>query len=123
MRTAFIGLGKMGSAMARNLLRAGHQVVVYNRSREKSEPLAAEGAKVAESPAEACRGAQAVMTMLSDDAAVEATVFGEQGIAAALARDGVHISHSTISTALARTLAAGHGRHGQHYLSVPVFGR
>jgi len=113
----------MGSAMARNLLRAGHQVVVYNRSREKSEPLAAEGAKVAESPAEACRGAQAVMTMLSDDAAVEATVFGEQGIAAALARDGVHISHSTISTALARTLAAGHARHGQHYLSVPVFGR
>ena len=123
MDIAFIGLGRMGSAMARNLLRAGHHVAAYNRSPEKAEILAADGARVAESPADACRGAQAVMTMLADDAAVEATVFAEQGIAAGLAENAVHISHSTISTALARKLTEEHSRRGQHYLSVPVFGR
>jgi 3-hydroxyisobutyrate dehydrogenase-like beta-hydroxyacid dehydrogenase len=113
----------MGSAMARNLLRAGHEVTVYNRSREKAEALQADGAKVANSPGEACHGVEAVMTMLADDAAVDGVVFGPQGIAAALERNCVHISHSTISTALARKLAAGHASHGQQYLSVPVFGR
>jgi 3-hydroxyisobutyrate dehydrogenase-like beta-hydroxyacid dehydrogenase len=123
MNIAFIGLGRMGSAMARNLLRAGHQVTVYNRTRDKAEALAAVGARVAESPADACRGAQAVMTMLADDAAVEATVFAEQGIAAGLAENAVHISHGTISTALARKLTEEHSKRNQHYLSVPVFGR
>jgi 3-hydroxyisobutyrate dehydrogenase-like beta-hydroxyacid dehydrogenase len=123
MDIAFIGLGRMGSAMARNLLRAGHHVAAYNRSPEKAEILAADGARVAESPADACRGAQAVMTMLADDAAVEATVFAEQGIAAGLAENAVHISHSTISTALARKLTEEHSKRNQHYLSVPVFGR
>jgi len=113
----------MGSAIAHNLLRAGHKVAVYNRTREKAEPLRADGATVSDSPGDACRGAEAVMTMLADDAAVEAVVFGENGIAAALEKDGVHISHSTISTALARKLAAEHTRRGQRYLSVPVFGR
>src|ERR1700691_4234309 len=61
--------------------------------------------------------------MLSDDPAVEAIVFAEQGTAASLAQGCVHISHSTISTALARKLAVEHARRGQHYLSVPVFGR
>ncbi len=58
MNIAFIGLGKMGSGMARNLLRAGHAVTVYNRTREKAEALAADGARAAGSPAEACRGAE-----------------------------------------------------------------
>jgi 3-hydroxyisobutyrate dehydrogenase-like beta-hydroxyacid dehydrogenase len=113
----------MGSAMARNLLKAGHEVTVYNRTREKAAPLVAEGAKIADSPAAACAEAQAVMTMLADDAVLETTVFGELGIAAGLACDAVHISHSTISTALARKLTAEHARRGQGYLSVPVFGR
>ena len=119
MKLAFIGLGKMGSGIARNLLRAGHQLTVYNRTREKAEALVAEGARVANSPAEAVRGAEAVHTMLSDDAAVREVVFGRDGFAATMGRDAVHISHSTISTALARELAAaGHG-----YLSATVFGR
>jgi 3-hydroxyisobutyrate dehydrogenase-like beta-hydroxyacid dehydrogenase len=123
MRIGFIGLGKMGSAMARNLLRAGHQVAVYNRSRQKAEALAGEGARAADSPADACRESQAVITMLADDPAVEQIVFGENGVASALAQGAVHISSSTIGTALARRLAAEHALRGQGYLSAPVFGR
>src|ERR1019366_6258 len=99
MRIGFIGLGKMGSAMARNLLRAGHQVTVYNRTREKAEALAAEGARVADSPAAACAGAEAALTMLADAAAVQRVAIGGDGIAGALAPDAIHISSSTISTA------------------------
>ena len=113
----------MGSGMARNLLRVGHDVAVYNRSPAKAEALAADGARVVDSPADACRHADAVLTMLADDQAVEELVFGENGIASALATGAVHISHSTISTALARRLATEHRKRGQGYLSVPVFGR
>jgi len=123
MRIGFIGLGRMGSAMARNLLRAGHQVAVYNRSREKAEALAGEGARAADSPADACRESAAVMTMLADDSAVEQVVLGENGVASALANGAVHISSSTIGTALARRLAAEHAQRGQGFLSAPVFGR
>ena len=123
MRIGFIGLGKMGSAMARNLMRAGHQVAVYNRSRQKAEGLAGEGARAADSPADACRESQAVMTMLADDQAVEQVVFGENGVASGLASGAVHISSSTIGTALARRLAAEHGLRGQGFVSAPVFGR
>jgi 3-hydroxyisobutyrate dehydrogenase-like beta-hydroxyacid dehydrogenase len=123
MNLAFIGLGKMGSGMARNLLRAGHILAVYNRSREKAEALAPEGARIADTPADACRDVDAVMTMVADDPALEQVVFGKDGIAAALKKDGVHLSHSTISTALARRLTAEHEQRGQGYLSVPVFGR
>lgn len=113
----------MGSGMARNLLRAGHQLTVYNRSRDKAEAFAQDGARVAASPSDACRDAEAAITMLSDDAALETVVFGENGISAALAKGAVHISSSTISTTLARRLDAEHSHRGQHYLSVPVFGR
>jgi len=123
MKVGFIGLGRMGSGMARNLLRAGHEVVVFNRSREKAEALVADGARVADSLAGACRSSEAVMTMLADDHAVEQVVFGENAIAAALPDAAIHISCSTISVALARRLAAEHHRRGQRYLSVPVFGR
>lgn len=123
MNLAFLGLGKMGIGMARNLLRAGHNVAVYNRSREKAEALAADGARVADSPAGACREAEIVMTMLADDAALEQVVFGNDGIAAAMEPGAVHLSHSTISTVLARRLTAEHVQRKQGYLSVPVFGR
>jgi 3-hydroxyisobutyrate dehydrogenase-like beta-hydroxyacid dehydrogenase len=123
MNLAFIGLGKMGMGMARNLLRAGHSLVVYNRSREKAEALAGEGARVADSPADACRDAEVVMTMVADDHALEEVVFGNHGIASALKKDCIHLSHSTISTALARRLTAEHAQRNQGYLSVPVFGR
>jgi 3-hydroxyisobutyrate dehydrogenase-like beta-hydroxyacid dehydrogenase len=123
MKLGFLGLGRMGAGMARNLLRAGHDVAVYNRTRDKAEALRTDGARVAVSAADACRDAEAVFTMLSDDAAVDELVFGEAGIASALAANAIHISCSTISTALARRLAAEHAARGQGYLSVPVFGR
>jgi 3-hydroxyisobutyrate dehydrogenase-like beta-hydroxyacid dehydrogenase len=123
MNLAFIGLGKMGAGMAHNLLRAGHKLAVYNRSREKTEALAKEGARIADSPAEACQDAEAVLTMVADDSALEQIVFGTDGILSASKGGLIHLSHSTISTALARRLAAEHNLHQQGYLSVPVFGR
>lgn len=123
MNLAFLGLGKMGSGMARNLIRAGHKLAVYNRSREKAEPLAKEGARVADSPADACRDAEVVLSMVADDSAVEGMVFGKDGIFAAGQTGLLHISHSTISTAAARRLAAEHAHHEVGYISAPVFGR
>ena len=113
----------MGMGMARNLLRAGHTLVVYNRTREKAEALAREGARLANSPADACRDSEIVMTMVADDHALEEVVFGDHGIAAAMKSGCIHLSHSTISTALARRLTAEHAQRKQFYLSVPVFGR
>lgn len=113
----------MGAAMARNLLRAGHQVTAYNRTRDKAAALEADGARVADSPGSAVRDCQIAITMLADDAAVEQTVGGPDGIAANLPARAVHLSASTISTALARRLASVHDEHGQGYLSTPVFGR
>jgi 3-hydroxyisobutyrate dehydrogenase-like beta-hydroxyacid dehydrogenase len=123
MKIAFIGLGRMGIGMARNLIRAGHTVAVYNRTREKAEALAAKGARVASSPADASRTAEVVMTMVADDHAVEEVVFGDEGIASAMPEDSIHVSHSTISTALARRLSAEHALRSQGYVSAPVFGR
>lgn len=123
MNIGFIGLGKMGLGMARNLLRAGHTLTVYNRSREKADALAGEGARVADSAADVCPDAEVVMTMVADDHALEQVVFGKNGIATAMKNGCVHLSHSTISTALARKLSAEHAQRKQGYLSVPVFGR
>jgi 3-hydroxyisobutyrate dehydrogenase-like beta-hydroxyacid dehydrogenase len=122
MDVGFIGLGHMGTNMALNLLRAGHRVTVYNRTRSRTEALAAKGAQVADRVADACRG-EALITMLSDDAAVEEVVFGEGGALSALAGNTIHISMSTIGVALSDRLAAAHGTAGQAYLAAPVFGR
>jgi len=123
MKLGFIGLGNMGAAMARNLLHAGHEMAVYNRTPAKADALVREGARLAKSPAEACRDADAVHTMLADDTALEHVALGADGILGSLASTSVHISHSTISTALARRLAQEHGAKGQGFLSAPVFGR
>src|SRR5258708_36714501 len=80
MNVAFIGLGKMGLGIAHNLLRAGHNLAVYNRSPEKAQALAEEGARVASSPADACRDAEAGRAMVSDDQAPEPGGFGKHGI-------------------------------------------
>jgi 3-hydroxyisobutyrate dehydrogenase-like beta-hydroxyacid dehydrogenase len=122
MRLGFIGLGHMGSGMATNLVRAGHEVTVYNRTPEKTAPLVALGAKAAVRLADACRG-DAVITMLADDAAVEGVSLGEPGIVSVLAPGAIHISCSTISVALSRRLAQEHARASQRYVAAPVFGR
>jgi len=117
MRIGFIGLGQMGGAIAANLLKAGHEVTVWNRSADKTEALVAAGAARAARPVDAAQG-DLVMTMLADDRAVEGVVFGEGGIVGAPA---LHVGHSTISIALADQLAADSGTGG--YVSAPVFGR
>jgi len=122
MDVGLIGLGRMGTGIAKSLLRAGHRVTVYNRTRERAEALRKDGAAVAGSVAEACRG-DAVLTMLADDAAVEAVVFGENGVLKSLARGRAHISLSTISVALSDRLTAEHTRAGQEFVASPVFGR
>ena len=123
MKLGFIGLGAMGRAMAQNLLAAGHALTVYNRTRARAEPLRAQGARVADSPAEAAQGAEAVVTMLADDRAVEDTVLGDEGVAKGLAQGAVHVSSTTQSVDLSRRLAGAHQAAGQGYVSAPVFGR
>jgi 3-hydroxyisobutyrate dehydrogenase-like beta-hydroxyacid dehydrogenase len=118
----FIGLGNMGQGMAANLVKAGHRVTVYNRSPAKAEALVQRGATAAGSVAEASH-AEVVVTMLSDDEAVEAVTFGEDGIVASLAPGATHVSSSTISVALSERLEAAHAEAGQRYAAAPVFGR
>jgi 3-hydroxyisobutyrate dehydrogenase-like beta-hydroxyacid dehydrogenase len=93
---AFVGLGRMGSRMARRLLDAGHDLVVWNRTPEKMESLVAAGAKPAQSPAEAARWADAAITMVSDPAALRAVTQGPQGIAAGIGAGSTLIEMSTV---------------------------
>src|SRR5439155_23021228 len=122
-KIAFIGLGNMGLPIARNLLKAGHDLTVYNRTRSRAEDLRTSGMEIADSPAAASLGAAAVMTMLADDRAVEQVVFAADGVLGALPPGGVHISLSTISPALSRRLTAAHRERSQAYIAAPVFGR
>jgi 3-hydroxyisobutyrate dehydrogenase-like beta-hydroxyacid dehydrogenase len=122
MNIGFIGLGRMGSGMAGNLLEAGHAVTVYNRTAARGRALVAQGAQVASTVAEASRG-EALITMLANDAAVEEVVLGPEGVVSHLPAGALHISSSTISVALSRRLAAAHRSHGQRFVSAPVFGR
>jgi 3-hydroxyisobutyrate dehydrogenase-like beta-hydroxyacid dehydrogenase len=121
MRVAFLGLGNMGRGMVRNLLKAGHEVVVYNRTRARADELAREGAMVAEHPA--AIQSDVALTMVADDAALEQIVFGPQGLIAGLPKGGIHVSMSTISAALSKRLAEMHREQGQTLVSAPVFGR
>jgi 3-hydroxyisobutyrate dehydrogenase-like beta-hydroxyacid dehydrogenase len=123
MRTGFVGLGNMGSGMARNLIKAGHTLTVYNRTRARAEEFRALGARVADSPAEATYDVEAFITMLADDRAVENVIFEPGNAIQALPAKSVHVSMSTISVALSRGLAAAHKEKDQYYVAAPVFGR
>lgn len=122
MKVGCIGLGNMGSPMAANLIRAGHEVLVYNRTPAKAQPLVSLGARYATSVADACRG-EVVLTMLSDDPALESVAFNDGGITRALARGAIHVSASTISVALSDRLAQEHAERGHMFVAAPVFGR
>jgi 3-hydroxyisobutyrate dehydrogenase-like beta-hydroxyacid dehydrogenase len=122
MDIGFIGLGLMGAGMAANLVRAGNQVTVFNRTRAKTEPLVAMGARAAARAGDVCCG-DAVITMLADDDAVADVAFGEGGLIATMPAGALHISCSTISVALSERLTTEHARASQHYVSAPVFGR
>lgn len=122
MDLGFVGLGAMGTGMARVLLRAGNRVTVWNRSPGRTAPLAAEGAAVAGTPAEAARSG-VVLSMLADDRAVEAVAAGPEGLLAGLPAGGVHVSMSTIGVDTADALARRHADAGRSLVSAPVFGR
>ena len=128
---AFLGLGQMGAPIARLLLKHGHNVTLWNRSPQKSHAVKAESiapgkAHIAASPQEAVASADIVFTMLTDDAATEAVLFGgsdHPGFLDALQPNAVHVTLSTISVALARRITAAHQERGQHHIGAPVFGR
>jgi 3-hydroxyisobutyrate dehydrogenase-like beta-hydroxyacid dehydrogenase len=120
MKIAFIGLGQMGQGMASNLIKAGHQVTLYNRSAAKAEGL---GGIVAATPAAAAQGAEMLFTMLADDKALEDVVHGEHGLLGTLPKGAIHVSCSTISVAAAEALTKAHKEAGQKFVSAPVFGR
>jgi 3-hydroxyisobutyrate dehydrogenase-like beta-hydroxyacid dehydrogenase len=123
MKVGFIGLGNMGSGMARDLIKAGHALTVYNRTQSRAEALRSLGATVAQTPAEAASDAEALITMLADDHAVEKVIFAPGNAIDSLRPDAVHISMSTISVALSHRLAEAHGERRQRYIAAPVFGR
>jgi 3-hydroxyisobutyrate dehydrogenase-like beta-hydroxyacid dehydrogenase len=122
MKLGFIGLGRMGSAMAANLVRAGHEVTVFNRTPGKSSALVALGAREAATLAGACRG-EAVITMLADDEAAANIAMDSGGLVENLSKGAIHLSMSTISVAMSDRLAQAHAQSGQRYVAAPVFGR
>lgn len=122
MKVGFIGLGSMGSGMARNLLKAGHEVTVYNRTRARAEELAREGARIAATPAETAVS-EVIISMLADDQALEDVLLGTGNLLSKLKPEQIHVSMSTISVELARNLVEAHRRHGSGFVSAPVFGR
>jgi 3-hydroxyisobutyrate dehydrogenase-like beta-hydroxyacid dehydrogenase len=121
MKIGFIGLGRMGGHVAANLLKAGHQVTVWNRSSAPVQELVAKGAVAAKTPEEALQG-EAVFSMLSND-----QVMRELGLAGPLlekaAKGLIHVNLATISVAFAKELAEAHRKVGLAYISSPVFGR
>jgi 3-hydroxyisobutyrate dehydrogenase len=119
---AVLGTGIMGAAMARNLLSAGMEVRVWNRSREKAEPLTDDGATVADSPTEAAEGAGFVLTMLADADAVAEAAGGKNGALSALPEDGVWLQTSTVGLEGQEKLAGIADEHGVYYVDAPVLG-
>jgi 3-hydroxyisobutyrate dehydrogenase-like beta-hydroxyacid dehydrogenase len=122
-KLGFIGLGNMGEPIARNLLRAGYDLRVYNRTRVKAARLAEQGARVAEQSADVAEPGGIVLNMLADDHAVEEVCFAKPSFVERLGKGGIHISLGTISPDTARRLANHHGKYGVSYIASPVFGR
>ncbi len=118
----FVGLGIMGHGMARNLLAAGFDTVVWNRTASRADDLVASGAQRAASPADVARSADVVMVCVSDTPDVEAVVFGPEGVAEGLRTDGLIVDHSTISPVATKEFAARVAERGGHWLDAPISG-
>lgn len=123
MQIGFIGLGNLGTPIAENLLQQHPDMLVYNRTFEKTKPLADKGAIVAESIQDLAAACDCVFTIISNDAAIKEVTEGEEGIAKNLKRDGIHISMSTILPVTTDHLFSVHQQHGSHYIACPVAGR
>lgn len=122
MKIAFLGLGKMGTAIARWLLKNGGDVTVWNRTISRAEALEGDGARVVLTPAEAVAGCDVVFTMVMDDPALEAVLFGGK-VMESMVEGAIHVSLSTLSVALSRRLSEEHTARGQQFVAAPVFGR
>jgi 3-hydroxyisobutyrate dehydrogenase-like beta-hydroxyacid dehydrogenase len=122
MKIGFLGLGNMGTPMALRLLAAGHELSVWNRTEERTKPLIHEGAIAAGTPAETELGADAVITMLLDDAAYEEVFLGVHGLIDELSPGVLHIACGTISMSLAERLSVEHANRGIDFVVAPVVG-
>jgi len=122
MNIAFIGMGTMGAPMALNLLKAGHEVTVHNRSREKEAPVVEAGAKPAASPAEAAESAEVVITCVSDTPDVEEIILGETGVIHGAVPETIVVDMSTISPSATRRIAERLREKGVRMLDAPVSG-
>jgi 3-hydroxyisobutyrate dehydrogenase len=122
MKVAFIGLGTMGIGMSFNILKAGNELTVHNRTREKEIPLAEQGAKRAESPKDAAAGAEIIVMCVSDTPDVEETILGENGVIHGASKDSIVIDMSTISPAATRNMARELNLKGMKMLDAPVSG-
>jgi 3-hydroxyisobutyrate dehydrogenase-like beta-hydroxyacid dehydrogenase len=123
MKVGFVGLGGMGSGMARRLQQAGHDLTVYNRTRSRADELAKEGARVVDTVAQAAAGVEVLVSMLADDRVVDEVIFSPGNAVNALPPGSCHVSMSTISVACSRRLATVHREQNQAYVAAPVFGR
>jgi 3-hydroxyisobutyrate dehydrogenase-like beta-hydroxyacid dehydrogenase len=123
MKVGFIGLGRMGSAIAGNVAKGGHDLIVYNRSPEKAKPFAEKGVAVAGSIAEACAGREVVITMLAHDEALEGDALSDGGIAASLPKGAIHLAMGTHGVHVMKTVGAAHAAAGQILVAAPVLGR
>lgn len=121
MKVGFAGLGAMGSAMAMNLLKAGHTLTVWNRSPQAADALAAQGAAAVDDPT-ALAHVDVLITMLADDSATWSVVV-DSGLLAQMIPGAVHVNMATVSVALAQELAALHAARGISYVAAPVLGR
>jgi 3-hydroxyisobutyrate dehydrogenase-like beta-hydroxyacid dehydrogenase len=123
MKIGFIGLGSMGAGMSRNLIKAGHDLVVHNRTRSRAEEMQSLGMKVAEIASEAAFGVDALIMMLADDHVVQDVIVEPGRAIESSPERAVHVSMSTISVDLSRRLAKSHAERRQNYIAAPVFGR
>jgi len=121
-RVGFIGLGLMGKPMGLNLLKAGFSLTVWNRTRERTEALAAAGAAIGASPREVAERSEVLITIVSDPPALESVLWGADGALGSMKRGSLLIDSSTVSPALARRVAADCAKRGVEFLDAPVTG-
>ncbi|WDF54117.1 NAD(P)-dependent oxidoreductase [Mucilaginibacter sp. KACC 22063] len=119
----FIGLGNLGTPIAQNLIKAGYHLQVYNRTATKIDELDQSAVTKCDSPADAAKDVEFIVTVLSDDKVVREVVTGEDGILKTLPKNAIHISISTILPETSKEMAALHEQSGSCYLASPVFGR
>jgi 3-hydroxyisobutyrate dehydrogenase-like beta-hydroxyacid dehydrogenase len=123
LSVACVGLGRMGSGIARNIQNAGFRLTVFNRTTEKMKPLVEAGATAASTPREAAAAADIVVSNLMDDASVLCAMTGDNGILAGMRPNAIHIGTTTISPSLSTRLGELHAAQGSHYIAGPVAGR